>query len=407
MKTFYLSGQRTFGNRGCEAIVRSTVMLLKEQFGKIKVFVPSDDIGRDSYQWSDAADFGVVFVPLYYPRLTRYWVQIQRLPLACLKKMDWPFPITKKLKQQLESVDAVLSIGGDMYTYEGRLPSWIMGLDQIAMKLGKPVILWGATVGDFDKEPLFVSKLVEHLSKMALIVVRESISKDYLTQKLKLTNVVLMPDSAFTLQPEYVDMSSFWPGGIEGGVLGLNVSPLIERFSGESNKISNEIIKFIRRVVEEKKLSVVLIPHVAPLNGAVKNNDAFYMKDILEAVSDLGGQVQMMPSDFNAVQIKYVISQCRFFMGARTHATIAALSSGVPTISIAYSVKAKGINYDLFGDKSVVLDLKNVSAQSLFESLVYLEDNEEELMDALESKKTGIKTDVFDALRLLEKAIHL
>ena len=35
MKRFYLSGQRTFDNRGCEAIVRSTVDLLTEQFGEV------------------------------------------------------------------------------------------------------------------------------------------------------------------------------------------------------------------------------------------------------------------------------------------------------------------------------------------------------------------------------------
>lgn len=37
------------------------------------------------------------------------------------------------------------------------------------------------------------------------------------------------------------------------------------------------------------------------------------------------------------------------FAGARTHSTIAALSSGVPTLSFAYSIKATGINRDLFG----------------------------------------------------------
>ena len=62
MKRFYLSGQRTFRNRGCEAIVRSTVALLKDQFGEIEVLVPSINIARDSEQWPDAADHGVRFV---------------------------------------------------------------------------------------------------------------------------------------------------------------------------------------------------------------------------------------------------------------------------------------------------------------------------------------------------------
>ena len=54
LKRFYLSGQRTFGDHGCEVIVRSTVQLLKEQLGDIKVLVPSDDVECDSAQWPEA-----------------------------------------------------------------------------------------------------------------------------------------------------------------------------------------------------------------------------------------------------------------------------------------------------------------------------------------------------------------
>lgn len=50
-----------------------------------------------------------------------------------------------------------------------------------------------------------------------------------------------------------------------------------------------------------------------------------------------------------APELKYIISQCSFFVGARTHATIAAYSSCVPTLVVGYSVKARGIARDLFG----------------------------------------------------------
>ena len=38
------------------------------------------------------------------------------------------------------------------------------------------------------------------------------------------------------------------------------------------------------------------------------------------------------------------------FVAARTHASIAAYSTFVPTLVVGYSVKAKGIALDLFGD---------------------------------------------------------
>ena len=49
------------------------------------------------------------------------------------------------------------------------------------------------------------------------------------------------------------------------------------------------------------------------------------------------------------MELKGYIARCRFFIGARTHSTIAAYSSGVPTLVLGYSVKSKGIAKDLFG----------------------------------------------------------
>jgi polysaccharide pyruvyl transferase WcaK-like protein len=90
-------------------------------------------------------------------------------------------------------------------------------------------------------------------------------------------------------------------------------------------------------------------------------------------LGDKTGKVTLMNPRLNAPQIKYVISKCRFFIGARTHSTIAALSSNIPTVSIAYSIKARGINQDIFGHTDYVLDVNNLNYHSLinyFDSLI-------------------------------------
>lgn len=382
VKTFYLSGQRTFGNRGCEAIVRSTVSLLRAQFGDVRVLVPSVNIARDQAQWPDASEAGVTFVQAYIPRLAHYWVNLQRLPIPFLKRMGWPFPMPRWLKQQIAGVDAVLAVGGDNYSLDYRIPSPVIGLDKLAMDLGKPVILWGASVGPFEREPHFVGAVAEHLSRMNFVAVRESVSYQYLTQTLRLDNVVQMADPAFTLAKEPVDLAPFWPHG-EEGVLGVNVSALIERYKRPGQDIRAEVAEFIREAVRRYRLGVLLVPHVNPLEGRHPGGDAMYMEDLLEDVRELGSSVSMMPHTLNAAQIKYVIGHLRFFIGARTHATIAALSSGVPTVSIAYSVKARGINRDLFGDESAVLHTPDVSRTSLCERLDWLQREEVRLKAVL------------------------
>lgn len=57
----------------------------------------------------------------------------------------------------------------------------------------------------------------------------------------------------------------------------------------------------------------------------------------------------MLDKAYSARQLKGYIRRCRAFIGARTHATIAAYSSCVPTLVLGYSVKSVNIALDLFG----------------------------------------------------------
>jgi colanic acid/amylovoran biosynthesis protein len=53
------------------------------------------------------------------------------------------------------------------------------------------------------------------------------------------------------------------------------------------------------------------------------------------------------------------------------------MSSGVPTLSIAYSVKARGINLDLFGHERYVLDTRTLDAAALAAGLATLQAEED------------------------------
>ena len=85
-----------------------------------------------------------------------------------------------------------------------------------------------------------------------------------------------------------------------------------------------------------------------------------------------------MVEDCNCKELKGYISQCRFFIGARTHATIAAYSCGIPTLVVGYSVKSKGIAKDLFGtDENYVVPVQSLqSADTLTDAFNWIVDNE-------------------------------
>ncbi len=73
----------------------------------------------------------------------------------------------------------------------------------------------------------------------------------------------------------------------------------------------------------------------------------------------------LVSPEYNAAETKWIISQMAFFAGARTHSTIAALSSGVPTLSFAYSIKAQGINRDIFGHTDYCMEPTDLDAEAV------------------------------------------
>jgi polysaccharide pyruvyl transferase WcaK-like protein len=133
----------------------------------------------------------------------------------------------------------------------------------------------------------------------------------------------------------------------------------------------------------------MLIPHVDPLDGSDENSDSAYMSSLLNVLWQGGyssEQIALLPRTYNACQLKAVISRCAYFIGARTHATIAALSTGVPTTSIAYSIKAKGINKDLFGHIRYVLETPDLSSITLDEHFSRLQNDRVPIVEMLRAK---------------------
>jgi polysaccharide pyruvyl transferase WcaK-like protein len=87
----------------------------------------------------------------------------------------------------------------------------------------------------------------------------------------------------------------------------------------------------------------------------------------------------------NYCEIRYVISKCKFFVGARTHSVISAYSMCVPAIALGYSIKARGIAKDIgLPDKLVVDFSKDLQKSVLLDSFKYLEENECQVRTILE-----------------------
>lgn len=392
MKRFYLSGQNNFGNRGCEALVRSTLELLKAEFGRVEVLVPSFRPDLDSKQWPDAEQHGCRFVrAMPYPSELKFWGRARRI-FPLIKHFPLPdYALPEDIKSDIASCDALIVIGGDNITLDYGIESliWHVRFAQHAQRIGKKVMVWGASIGPFSAEPVVEHFVAEFLRSADCVTVRETISQQYLTDIGVQKNVALVSDGAFVMTPEPIDITPFWPAGAEQGVLGFNISPLIQKFrpAGEHRRVlQKEVAEFLKETLENRQISILLLPHVDPLDGVAENSDSHYMREILAMTGDFEGRLRLAPDHLNAAQLKFVLSQCTYFIGARTHATIGAMSCLVPTVSIAYSIKAKGLNRDLFGNEALVLEtslVNNETLRTFFETLIA---NREQILSVLKRR---------------------
>lgn len=393
----YLSGQTNFGNRGCEALVRSTTGLLSKVFNDLEILVPTYDKSKDQPQWPDSEKIGVKFVDAQDIPASLIWWNRFATRIKWFKALTYPrYTLPENIAKDILGSDALIMTGGDVISLEYGLASlfyWSLQVD-FANKHNIPTILWAASVGPFSSDPIIEKKMIVHLKKYSAITVRETESFKYL-QSLGISNVKLVADPAFTLLPEPFDVDELTFGNSDN-ILGFNLSPLVRGYrpTEESRRqFDEESVNFIRHVIENTDLSVLLIPHVDPLDGDSENSDSSYMKTLLAQLGDQSGRVKIAPRTLNACQLKYLISQCRFFIGARTHATVAALSTYVPTISIAYSVKAKGINKDIFGHTDYVLETPKVAKQTLLSALELLLSKEAKIKDELQARIPKLRED--------------
>lgn len=359
-------------NRGCEAIVRSGVSLIKSQIKNAKV---------DLASWKPETDAHIPLVDSIYcdksKKIRRFSIEWLNsiIQYKLFKNENYAFRVmhsdTIKL---IPNYDIILSIGGDNYCY-GEQPG-VYEINRSVKKAGKKLVLWGASIGDED---LSASKL-EDLNLFDLILARESLTYEILI-KHGLTNVKLCADGAFTMDKEELPLPIGWQAG---NTLGFNFSPLV----WEKNKDSKQAaLKLVQYILENTTMTIVFTPHVIEEG----NDDYACLQDFYNEFKNTG-RVLLLPNNLNAIQYKGYISRMRFFIGARTHATIAAYSTLIPTMVLGYSVKSKGIAKDLFGEEKLVLTISEISdSTKLIEKFNEMVHEEENIIQVLANNIPRIK----------------
>ena len=361
------------GNHGCEAIANTTVKMIAEQRERtgaeedLPLIIVTNSCAEDrKYSLGVLEKKGLCTIVeerhidrkfvdhvIYY-----LWRLITRDKQSFLryryKDAFTEFTrVAGKIKKGKGVKPLAISIGGDNYCYESLVPDLILA-HKVFIKKGFETILWGCSI---EPSSLKDKKLVNDLMAYDTIYARESITYDALVKSgYDESRLILEKDPAFRLDTAKVPgINGFLPGN----TVGINLSPMVqalEKTPGITMKNYNNFIEFILRNTHQ---NVALIPHVVWKN----NDDRKILKELYE-IHKYTGRVVLL-NDMPAEKLKGYISKCSFFVGARTHSTIAAYSSNIPTLVIGYSVKSKGIAKDLFGTyKGYVLPVQKLASEN-------------------------------------------
>lgn len=228
-----------------------------------------------------------------------------------------------------------ISIGGDNYCYDIMIKDLILANSMLNRNGGKTILL-GCSI---EPELLEREDIIKDMKQYAAVFARESITYEAL-KKVGVENLYLYPDSAFTLDTKKLPLPD---GFLEGNTVGINISPMIVENEKEAGITMKNYRALIQYILDNTDMNVALIPHVV----WERNNDRKTIEQLYQYFKEEKRVVKL--EDHSCEELKGYIARCRFFIGARTHATIAAYSSQVPTLVVGYSVKAKGIAKDLFG----------------------------------------------------------
>ncbi|MCH5176390.1 MAG: polysaccharide pyruvyl transferase family protein [Prevotellaceae bacterium] len=357
------------GNRGCEAIAKSSAILLNEKADD--VFGYCRDIELDVRL---SVDRFLTLVP-YTKSSCFFDFCLAVINKICqtkkTKEWRWLYPY-RHLLQRITKDDIVIFTGGDMMCYDD---NELIYINNWLHRKGITTILWGCSMG---VENASAEKL-KTLCNFSYIYARESLTYTYF-QSLQLKHCCMLPDPAFILPAEECDLPAYFA---EGNLIGLNISNFVMGGISLQHPFGQEVLRFITHIMEKTNFHIVLIPHVTWDYGDVHQDDR-QMAQLISQHYEHSERLHVLDiNNLNYCQIRYAISHCRVFIGARTHAVISAYSMCVPAIALGYSIKSRGIARDLGLDERLVINSKNFVKGDMISSFDYLMHHEDNIRQHL------------------------
>lgn len=285
----------------------------------------------------------------------------------------------------LANSNAVLDIsGGDSFTdlYGKKRFDLICKPKALVLKEGRPLILLPQTYGPF-KSPAAGRTASEIVRRASSAWARDNrsfeILKDLLGNDFDEDIHRCGVDVAFLLPAqkpvsELAPKIGSWFKAGSPQTIGINVSGLIynnpraarTRYGFKADYPST-VQALIKKILADSDCNVLLVPHVQTPKGDYESDVDACSRVYALLSADEKQRVAVLSDRYSESEIKWVISKLAWFCGTRMHSTIASLSSGVATTTIAYSDKALGV-FASCAQQAEVLDPRHLDTADLVDA---------------------------------------
>lgn len=385
-------------NYGCEAIVRGTEQIIRKEYPTADIIYasrrPEDDRARLK---------GCHIELIRRKRVGRYSPRNVLRKVLSIAGISWY--LTTDPPKISNGYDAVLSIGGDIYTIRsnGTGNRGFLRFGDACETRGVPYVLWGASIGPFSQNPETERIFTKHLKNISLITARETATVDYLQTLGVIDNVIPCADPAYVVASEIKTNDTNRRNGL---TIGVNLSPLSVRHSRysleEAIYVQSEVIQ---KVIKTLNARIVLIPHVV-CDFMEGDDDLRYLRRLKQAIkSEYQEAVTLLNNDIGFVGTKKELVKCDLVIAARMHCAINALAAHVPTILVSYSRKAVGMCEYVYGNGDWVIPLNEFGSNHTLEKIRSIIKQQQQIRAYLAKRIPEIQHDAYRPIQTLKEIL--
>lgn len=370
------------GNFGCEALAYSLIDILKKQCVENNIEIKY-----------------VIFCFKYIEEKKKQLCEDLNIKYENVEFIEITIKNLKNIKntkRYYKNCDFVIDMSGgdsfsDIYGLKRMMRESFYKL--MAINNNIPLILGPQTYGPYNRS---ISKVIaKKIIKKATLVFSRDKKSSQLVYELSGIKPIDTTDIALRLPYKKQDK-------IQNKSIGINISALMwnEGFNGKNQfELKVDYKRYINDLINNLKkqgeYEIYLVSHV---NALGIEDDYKLCQKLSEKYN-----VRLAPKFKSAIEAKTFISTLSILIGSRMHATIAAFSTEVPVVSLAYSKKFEGL-YNSLG-YNYYIDAKKYTTNGALElTNKYIKKIEEMMVDEKKALKLAIeKLDNFD--KNLEKFI--